>query len=410
MMKIEKVIVAKGFGGFFWDDQAAIKTGIQRDGFIYLGRPVTPGFDSIRMPSECLSLLLILDDGQIAHGDCVAVQYSGASGRDPVFKSDDYLPFFREHIVPMINGRDITTFRRMADDFDALVFDNKPIHTAIRYGVTQAFLDAVAKSRKKTMAEVICEEYGLEMADTPIPVFIQTGDDLYESVDKCILRRVDVFPHYLINNLKKLNELPEQLEFTKKRITQLADHTYAPYLHYDLYGMAGQKYGRDLDKIMEDFRNWSRIVDPYSLIIEAPFIMDSREETVELTGELIRRKSEEQLPIIICVDEWCNTLEDVRFMTDAGGAEMIQVKTPDMGGLNQSIAAIQYCQAKGLKAYLGGTCCETERSAQISAHVALATRPFQMLAKPGLGIDEGYQIVMNEMLRTLAIVKERGCP
>jgi methylaspartate ammonia-lyase len=138
--------------------------------------------------------------------------------------------------------------------------------------------------------------------------------------------------------------------------------------------------------------------------------MSTQEETVELTGELIRRKSEENLPIIICIDEWCNSLEDVRFVTDAGGAEMIQVKTPDMGGLNQSIEAIQYCQTKGLKAYLGGSCCETDRSAQISAHVALATQPFQMLAKPGMGIDEGYQIVMNEMLRTLAIVKEKASP
>ncbi len=135
--------------------------------------------------------------------------------------------------------------------------------------------------------------------------------------------------------------------------------------------------------------------------------MESQEETVQLTSELIRRKRNAQLPIIICVDEWCNTLQDVKYITDAGGAEMVQVKTPDMGGLNQTIDAIRYCQAKGLKAYLGGTCCETERSAQISAHVALATRPFQMLAKPGMGIDEGYQTVMNEMLRTLAIIRER---
>ena len=336
-MRIEKMIVAPGHGGFFWDDQAAIRTGLGRDGFIYQGEPVTPGFKSIRMPSECLSVLLILEDGQIAHGDCVAVQYSGAAGRDPVFRTPQYLPLFRGRIIPMIEGREVTRFKEMSEDFDSTALDGKPLHTAIRYGVTQAFLDAVAKSQRKTMAEVIAEEYSLELSDAPVPIFIQTGDDLYESVDKCILRRVEVFPHYLINNIKKLSELPELLEFTKNRIKELANDSYSPYLHYDLYGMMGQKYGSDISKIIEEFKSWMDLVAPYKLILEAPFILETQEETIELTRELIHQKNEQGLDPIVCVDEWCNTLEDVKRITDAGAAEMIQIKTPDMGGLNQSI-------------------------------------------------------------------------
>lgn len=64
--------------------------------------------------------------------------------------------------------------------------------------------------------------------------FVQTGDDPYDSVDKCILKRVDVFPHYLINNIQKLNALREQLAFTRDRIRLLGEDTYRPYLHYDL--------------------------------------------------------------------------------------------------------------------------------------------------------------------------------
>ncbi len=146
---------------------------------------------------------------------------------------------------------------------------------------------------------------------------------------------------------------------------------------------------------------------PYKLIIEAPYIMQTQEETIEMTRQLIHRKNEQGLDFIICVDEWCNTLGDVRRMTDLGGAEMIQIKTPDLGGLNQTIDAIRYCQQNGIKAYIGGSSCETERSAQITAHIALATRPFQTLAKPGMGVDEGYQIILNEMMRTIAIIKER---
>ena len=33
----------------------------------------------------------------------------------------------------------------------------------------------------------------------------------------------------------------------------------------------------------------------------------------------------------------------------------------------------------------------------------MATKPVQILAKPGMGVDEGYMIVYNEMNRIMAI-------
>ena len=64
---------------------------------------------------------------------------------------------------------------------------------------------------------------------------------------------------------------------------------------------------------------------------------------------------------------------------------------------------LAYCKAKGIGAYQGGTCNETDRSAQVCVHCALATQPVQILAKPGMGVDEGYMIVSNEMNRILAL-------
>nr|WP_315988364.1 hypothetical protein [Desulforamulus aquiferis] len=37
---------------------------------------------------------------------------------------------------------------------------------------------------------------------------------------------------------------------------------------------------------------------------------------------------------------------------------------------------------------MGGTCNETDRSAQVCVHIGIATQPDQMLAKPGMGVDE----------------------
>lgn len=73
-MKIEKVICAPGRTGFYFDDQEAIKSGAESDGNFYLGPAVTPGFSRIRQAGEAISLMLILEDGQLAFGDCCAVQ------------------------------------------------------------------------------------------------------------------------------------------------------------------------------------------------------------------------------------------------------------------------------------------------------------------------------------------------
>ena len=78
-MKIKKVVCSKGKTGFYFDDQKAIKNNAVSDGAAFKGKPVTEGFTAIRQAGESISVMLLLEDGQIAHGDCVAVQYSGAA-------------------------------------------------------------------------------------------------------------------------------------------------------------------------------------------------------------------------------------------------------------------------------------------------------------------------------------------
>ena len=73
-LHIVDVLTSPGLTGFYTDDQGAIKAGAKRDGFVYSGSPVTPGFTSIRQPGRSLSVQLVLSDGQVAYGDCATVQ------------------------------------------------------------------------------------------------------------------------------------------------------------------------------------------------------------------------------------------------------------------------------------------------------------------------------------------------
>ena len=114
-MKIKNVILSKSYTGFYFDDQKAIKLGATNDGFFYKGAPATEGFSKVRQTGEAISIQIILEDGTIGYGDCAAVQYSGAGGRDPLFLANDFIPFINEKIVPMLIGEEVDSFRKLAE-------------------------------------------------------------------------------------------------------------------------------------------------------------------------------------------------------------------------------------------------------------------------------------------------------
>jgi methylaspartate ammonia-lyase len=87
---------------------------------------------------------------------------------------------------------------------------------------------------------------------------------------------------------------------------------------------------------------------------------------------------------------------------------MIQIKMPDLGGIQNSVEAVLRCREEDLGAFLGGSCAETDLSARLSVHVALAARPDLLLVKPGMGLDEGYSLIRNEMDRTLAELRNQN--
>jgi methylaspartate ammonia-lyase len=188
-MKITDVIASPGLTGFFADDQKAIKDGAVVDGFVYRGEPKTPGFNAIRQPGESVSVMLALDDGQVAYGDCATVQYAGVGGRHPAFKAGDLVEYIEGEWADWLRGISLDQFRPLAEQLDQLPIDS-PAPRAIQYGISQALLDSVARARRITMAEVIAQEYGTQLSDKPVPIYAQSGDDMYLNVDKMILKRV----------------------------------------------------------------------------------------------------------------------------------------------------------------------------------------------------------------------------
>jgi methylaspartate ammonia-lyase len=461
MTHITRILAVPATGAYYCEDLSALQANPTTVDQRYTARPTTAGFDVVRQVSEGISVGLVLDDDTVAWGDCVAVAYSGKAGRAPVLRAVEGLRAVQHVVAPALLGRELTSFRQLAAEVETLtasatltrtispppapevedasrrkllssvarllspypdgegqdapvekVLVERPLHTAVRYGVSQALLQGVALQRGLTMAEVIAQEWDLPRPDAPVPIHAQSGGERYRNADKMIVRRVASLPHALVDNIpEQLGEdgakLVQYIHWLQGRIQELgplrqAQDDYRPTIHLDVHGALGQIFENDLGKVLGQLYAMESAAAPYPLRVECPILMENRPAQIEALKELREYVRFRKMKVQLVADEWANTLDDIRAFIEAGAADMIQVKMPDLGGIHNSVEAVLACQAGGVGAFLGGSCAETDLAARVSVHVALATRPDIIMAKPGMGVDEGVSIVQNEMTRTLA--------
>lgn len=404
---IEDILFAAGSGAFFYDDQEAIRQGAASDGFLYAGLPRTPGFRAIRIPSESLGIGLRISDRTVVWGDMMGVQYSGAGGRDPLFNVQDIEAFCRECLVPRLRNLKQESFRAACDMVLAPV-QGRPLPRAVEYGVSQALLKLVAHRQRLTMAEVICQEYDLPIIARPVPIYAQSGDARIANLDKMILKKVDILPHGLINASHKFGrggqEFRAFVRYVVDRVHAIGASNYRPILHFDVYGLIGLEIGMNPEVIADFIASLATQISPLRLHIECPADYGDRAAQIEQYAAIANALAARGSDARIVVDERCNTLDDIRAFADAGIGQglIVQIKMPDVGSVADSIEAVLACKAMGIGAFLGGSCTETEISAVVSVHVAVATQADMMLAKPGMGVDEGLTIMGNEQSRLLA--------
>ncbi|MER9236838.1 methylaspartate ammonia-lyase [Mesorhizobium sp. M0622] len=409
-MQIKDVLLAPGAGAFFYDDQEAIRSGAIQDGFIYVGEPATPGFNSIRIPASSLSVGLVLTDDAVVWGDMMNVQYSGAGGRDLLFDTHQISDLTSRVVVPRLLDVDASRYL----DACAKIFEpheHKRLPLAIEYGVSQALLRAAAHLHRTTMAEIICSEFDLPLPTRRVPIYCQSGDAREINVDKMILKSVDVLPHGLINSRQKFGvggqTFMEFVRWVATRTREIGRPEYHPVLHFDVYGWIGHEIGLEPQTIADFICKVADTVPDFTLNIECPADFGSTQAQIDNYARIVSILNDRGSSARIVVDERCNTLKDIRLFVEAKAAHLVQIKTPDVGSIADTARAVLLCKEHKVGAYVGGSCTETDLSARASVHISVATQADMMLAKPGMGVDEGFSIVGNEQNRLLAMLNRR---
>jgi methylaspartate ammonia-lyase len=411
-LKIQDVVFSTGLSGYFNKDLKAVKAGAKANGTFLEGEPLTAGYTRIVQAGAVVSVMLVLEDGCVAVGECADVIFSGLAGRDPLFVPSAHQATLDSVVRPWLVGRDVSTFRSNADEIDRMEVDGARLHTALRYGLTQALLNATALARRQTAAEVIAREYDATLQDEPVGILASChrGDAL--QLDRVIMKRAAVLPHASFTVAGDLGPggavLMDYAGSIARRIQEVGAPDYKPRIHLDLYGTLGDLFGSDIDGLVDYLERLGRQVQPFELLIESPVIASTRDSQIEVFARLKAGLRARGSTVKLIADEWCNTLEDTRAFAEAGACDFVQIKTPDLGGINNSIEAVLFCKANGMGCCLGGTANETDLSARVTAQIALATGPDFLLSKPGIGADEGLMILTNEMVRTLALIRHRA--
>jgi methylaspartate ammonia-lyase len=401
-LRISRIVLSLGAGGYWVQDQEAIQAGAKQDGFLFEGTPVLPGFRAIREPSIAYCVSLVLDDGQVAYGDCLSVFNAGHAGRPPPLREEN-IQRVREALSSTFIGRSFIGFRDACAALGQVQLETSLL-TPVAFGVSQALLHATGIVRRMPMAKVLMAEFGIQPPVTAPGLLASCGGDWERNVEKAIIRRCAMFPQSAIQTQQECERLPDYVTWIRKRLDKLGSKEYRPDLHFDFHSKLGGIYNNDVDRICAYFGRLVDLAAPYRIFFEDPFRAHGATQALEQMAQFRERLDTRGPGCFLIADEWANAQAQLSRFVEAKAAHAIQIKMPDNGSLINAIEGIQTCQRGGVLPYVGGSCNETDISARVTVHVGLAFSAWRMLLKPGFGFDEGFMIMKNELSRVLAVI------
>src|SRR5439155_10043077 len=115
-----------------------------------------------------------------------------------------------------------------------------------------------------------------------------------------------------------------------RRIAEIGDKDYRPAIHLDVYGTLGELFGDDTAAVAAYLGELAAAVRPHELLLESFVIAPSRAAQIERFRALRAALRRARDGVKIIVDEWCNTLDDIKAFADAEAADYAQIKTPDL--------------------------------------------------------------------------------
>lgn len=396
--KIIDVVTYRGWGGYFFEDIDKIRQSFIPPADRYHTPTGHDRYPFVRTPAPVVGIGLKLDDGSIHWGDAVAVSFGGKAGRSGPGHADSLMAWVTGEFKTWCKGRTIARWIDIEREFLAAFKTTPPF---VRYAVSQAMVSAAVHTHGETPHQMIARDLGLTPSTKPISLHGSSGADFGATVDRMLARSLMFLPQGQFENLNDQigSGGAKLLAWIREFKQRAARFNYIPTLTLDFHGALDVVFDKDDAKIAEFIIAMAKESFPYPLHVESPIIgaslQDHSKRFISIRTEVKKLSPTTKL----LADEWANEVSDIDSLIKAGAVDGIHIKMPDTGALSECAAAVQACKTAGIFALLGGSCTETDIGARASVHLALATQPDALLVKPGMGFDESYVAMFNEMAR-----------
>jgi methylaspartate ammonia-lyase len=398
--KIIDVQTYRGWGGYFFEDIDKIRQKFIPTADRYHSSTDHDRYPFVRTPAPVVGVGIKLDDGSVHWGDGVAVSFGGKAGRAGPGSPGELEKWFKSDFKSWCVGRDVSTWKQLEESF---LQGQKTTPPFVRYAVSQAFLSACSHVNQMPSASLIARDLGLTVSKTPIPLHGSSGANWDDTVDRMLARRLSYLPQGQFENLDAQigsggGQLLKWIDVFKQRAVRF---NYKTTLTLDFHGALDSIFAGSDTKIADFIITMAQKAAPHALHVESPVVGKTLEDHAQRLSTIRLRVQVSSPSTKIIADEWANEVADIKFLLDQNAVDGVHIKMPDTGSLSECAEAIKICKKAKIFSLLGGSCTETDIGARASVHLALACQPDALLVKPGMGFDESFALMNNEMARHL---------
>lgn len=393
---------------------------------------------------QSISVGLIIDDARPVWGECVVDSRHQEAGVYSSYDADLAITALRQRVVPLLEGRSLDDFQALMASVDAFretavitrqpseeqsgvisrrgfltgklqsdlsreqITVTRPFHPAIRYGVSQALLSALAWVRGQTLTEVIAAEYNLPLSLSPPSLHLDIGADELTPDASILSNPIQSLGYSLSghNPRKQFGPNGERLQRFVRQLTNLLDSvtepSYCPALHLDVSGGLGQLFDNDAGRILGVLYGLEQVAKPYQLRVTDPVLLADPQMQRALMRQLMDYTRMRRLNLELAASKSINTLADVEAYVEAGAAHMLELSFSRLGSVHQVIQAIRTCHHRKVAVLLRDNFATAVATPPLACHVALAAQPALIAATWKSRERQDLTVLYDEMARTLA--------
>lgn len=354
--------------------------------------PLPAATDTVRIVQQ--QITPILRDQPVASVPALISQIDDLRESVPITRIVQPLPASSASGATLSRRRLLTGFLTEDTAKTEVAHESRPVHPAIRFGLSQALMQALALSQNKPVVAILQEIYDLPATRTAVPLLVDANEANLALVKPVMLTAVAAVGYNTghTNHKQTLGPNAERLQAHVRRVQAWLSATAPdaqPAIHLNIQGGFTELYDLDAGKLLGALYGLEQAARPYALTIENLVAgeVTAVTQTLQTLQSYLKTR---QMRVKLAAGDSLFSAADLETVIQASAVHQVHFDPAWFGSIPQILQFVQACHQQGNAVILHG------RNASAATAVALAIAAgVQVLSGPP---DQ----LFNEMQKALA--------